>query len=390
MGAMATSTSISESPDAPNSLSRLVRSDFWFLDGNIVIVAGDAAFKVHRGQLERHSEVFNDLFSVPQPEDAERLDGCLWVELYDRPSDVFYFLSALYDGLYFNTPRADDFAAIAGVLRLSTKYLVEVLRQRCLTRLSLDWPSTLAGWDQREHEATDSLGRYTPRESCPHPILLIELALDLDIPSVLPAAFYDLARYGPSKILAGAPLPPLAIDHFVTHHTDFTLNSYPYSGFSPGTHTNFETNTVTLSRANLHRTLLGREHIQLFMSTFISRELQSRPPSPSCLFQHDTPTPSQPCHESFYFIMLNVLRSVGGIACGRDADVLFTLVQAMEMLSRTDFSDGMKMCGLRMCAGCKREFAEVAVKAREQAWEALPVWFGLSELEVGEGVYVGL
>jgi hypothetical protein len=28
------------------------------------------------------------------------LDGCLWVELHDQPSDVFYFLSALYDGLY--------------------------------------------------------------------------------------------------------------------------------------------------------------------------------------------------------------------------------------------------------------------------------------------------
>lgn len=77
----------------------LVRSDFWFVDGNIVIIAGPAAFKVHRGQLERHSEVFDGLFSVPQPQKQELFDGCLWVELHDCPSDVFYFLGALYDGL---------------------------------------------------------------------------------------------------------------------------------------------------------------------------------------------------------------------------------------------------------------------------------------------------
>lgn len=81
-------------------LPNLIRSDFWFPDGNIVIVAGSAAFKVHRGQLERHSEVFSDLFAIPQPEDQELIDGCPYVELQDCPSDVFYFLSALYDGLY--------------------------------------------------------------------------------------------------------------------------------------------------------------------------------------------------------------------------------------------------------------------------------------------------
>ena len=78
----------------------LVRSDFWFRDGNIVIIAGSAAFKVHRGQLERHSEIFSDLFSIPQPLEQDLIDGCSYVELPDCPSDVFYFLSALYDGLY--------------------------------------------------------------------------------------------------------------------------------------------------------------------------------------------------------------------------------------------------------------------------------------------------
>lgn len=78
-----------------------VRSDFWFNDGNIVIIAGPAAFKVHRGQLERHSEVFLGLFALPQPptQDQDLVEGCPCVEFHDSPSDVFYFLSALYDGL---------------------------------------------------------------------------------------------------------------------------------------------------------------------------------------------------------------------------------------------------------------------------------------------------
>ena len=78
----------------------LVRSSIWFDDGNIILVAaGSAAFKVHRGQLERHSEVFHDLFSIPQPQDQSLLDGCFLINLHDCPSDVFYLLTALYDGL---------------------------------------------------------------------------------------------------------------------------------------------------------------------------------------------------------------------------------------------------------------------------------------------------
>ena len=99
----------------PNSqFSNLIRTDFWFNDGNIILIAQNAAFKVHKGQLARHSEVFNDLFSLPQPSNPppspslqtssgtadDLIDGCPFVILQDSPSDVFYFLSALYDGLY--------------------------------------------------------------------------------------------------------------------------------------------------------------------------------------------------------------------------------------------------------------------------------------------------
>jgi len=77
--------------------------------------------------------------------------------------------------------------------------------------------------------------------------------------------------------------------------------------------------------------------------------------------------------------MLNVLRSVGGIACGRDADPLFTLIQALEMLSRTDFSDGTRQCGLKICAACKADFSQSVTKTRQDIWREIPAWFKLQQ-----------
>ncbi len=72
-----------------------VCQDFWFSDGNIIISAGSFAFKVHRGQLERHAEIFQTMLSIPQPESADSI-----INLCDSATDVYHLLRALYDGLY--------------------------------------------------------------------------------------------------------------------------------------------------------------------------------------------------------------------------------------------------------------------------------------------------
>jgi hypothetical protein len=72
-----------------------VCQDFWFSDGNVVLSAGSFAFKVHRGQLERHAEIFQTMLSIPQPENADST-----INLCDSPTDVYHLLRALYDGLY--------------------------------------------------------------------------------------------------------------------------------------------------------------------------------------------------------------------------------------------------------------------------------------------------
>ncbi|KAG0698779.1 hypothetical protein DFH29DRAFT_990994 [Suillus ampliporus] len=313
----------------------LIRSDIWFADGNIVLIADSAAFKVHHGQLERHSEVFRDLFSVPQPVDQKPPA---------RSSFGFtHLLIALYDGIYFTKHTSADFVAIAAVLRLSTKYFIEHLRERCIARLAIDWPTSLPQWDRRENDGIDSGGRYNPRETLPHPILMLKLAYELSLDAFLPSAFYDLSRYGPSKILAGTRGPPPIFSTEDDH---------------------------------LCATFLGREAAQVYIHTFLESALRDRP-STNCT--NTGKSSAVYCVESFYFIHLNVLRSVGGIACGRDADPLHTLLQAAEMLERTDFTDGQKTCGLKMCSVCKNEFMDAVRKARLEVWELIPEWFGLRE-----------
>lgn len=73
------------------------RGDTWFEDGNVVLVAEATAFRVYRGVLMKASEVFCDMFTVPQPPDAERWDDCPVVHLSDTAADVQHILSILYN-----------------------------------------------------------------------------------------------------------------------------------------------------------------------------------------------------------------------------------------------------------------------------------------------------
>ena len=75
---------------------RLKRDEeIWFEDGNIIVIAEDTAFRLYRGILSAASPVFKDLFSVPQPADAETMDGCPVVHLADSATDLRHFFRAV-------------------------------------------------------------------------------------------------------------------------------------------------------------------------------------------------------------------------------------------------------------------------------------------------------
>lgn len=201
---------------------------------------------------------------------------------------------------------------------------------------------------------------------------------------MLPAACYDLARYGPRRIVLGVEREPT--DDGEDDEQEPTESA---DKGAPQSWKGSADRMVRLSRDELQMILTGRETAQRYLATFISVSLSRRLPSPGCAFTASAadgapPLNPHPCIESFYFIHLNLLRAISGIACGRDADPLFTLLQAGEMLERKDFSDGERVRGLGVCEGCKTEFRECVKRAREEVWRLIPGWFGLGgERRVG-------
>ncbi|KAJ3768486.1 hypothetical protein FB446DRAFT_650367 [Lentinula raphanica] len=337
------------------SQNALTRSDIWFKDGNIVLISESFIFKIHSGQLERHSEIFAGMFDIPQPPEQDLIDGCPSIKMLDNPDDLYYFLSALYDGLHFASPRPLHFARLAAVLRLSTKYFVPHLRQQCLERLKLDWPIDLEGWDAREAEATTIKGAYNPRQYTAHPILVIELAIELGLNEILPSAFYDLSRYGPSKIMYGT----VGIKSILVSPDE-------------------ESRIVCLSKQLLVRTLRGRETAQQFLVDFLSAQLENRDPSPKCWHPQSSHSfKAHPCVQAFEQMYLDIYRCIGGVAIGRDADPLFTLAQGVDRLVRPDKVEGERARAL-MCGPCKSLFFTDCTKGREAAWVLLPTWFGFA------------
>lgn len=86
---------------------RLTRhGEFWLYDGSIVLAVENTLFRVHQTILANHSEVFADLFTIPQPEGEDMIDGCPVVHLYDdREQDFADLLRAMYHPEYVPSPR---------------------------------------------------------------------------------------------------------------------------------------------------------------------------------------------------------------------------------------------------------------------------------------------
>ena len=81
------------SKDSVDSLKR--SKEFWIEDGNIVLVAGETAFRVYRGLLALQSTIFADLFASSSPSAEERYDDCPVIRLTDSPQDLTHLLRAL-------------------------------------------------------------------------------------------------------------------------------------------------------------------------------------------------------------------------------------------------------------------------------------------------------
>ncbi|KAF8074996.1 hypothetical protein FPV67DRAFT_1475672 [Lyophyllum atratum] len=327
-------------------------SDLWFDDGSVICRAENTLFKVHMSLLSRHSVFFKDMFLMPQPKspcddtspkpstiDVES-NGIPVVDLYDTADDVGHLLAALYDWPTFGNNDQEDFRMVSGILRLSTKYIIDFLRARALEHLSMAWPEDLA----RSHEA-DVAASST--HLYPHPIAIIKLAREVDAPSLLPAAFYDLSR---------SPF---------THIFEPTEEDQMYRPLP---------NLSNLPAADIQRLCLGKEAGQHAITSLITAMGSSQHVRPAQLSAHTRkPTAIGVC--------------ISAAACRKDFSELVDLATQHYLFDRergccdplyvAEELGQLKSAEFSECKACAKSLEAWATREREKMWRSIPIWFRL-------------
>ncbi|KAI0084542.1 hypothetical protein BDY19DRAFT_526787 [Irpex rosettiformis] len=218
--------------------------DVWMSDGNVVITAKDKegvtwGFKCHKSLLSRHSRMFEGMFTLSQPQDAETYEGLPLVTLTDPYADFKALLQMLYDPMEY-LPKVSDLSpldwpeelrAISGPLRLSNKYEFDTLHASLTKVLESRWPVTLEGWDKIVQRIRDAQVEASEEGvECPlvNPASLILLAEEANVPSVLPAAYYNLyTQWKNSYRLEGHTWKEVCEEsHFAVDLTGFTLEHH--------------------------------------------------------------------------------------------------------------------------------------------------------------------
>ncbi|KIJ20629.1 hypothetical protein PAXINDRAFT_106264 [Paxillus involutus ATCC 200175] len=374
-----TIASSSKGKTVGNSECLLVRHpDLWFSDGSIVLRAENTLFRVHKSLLARHSGFFQDLFTLPQlvsdtalplpspstppVQPSGDVEGCQVLRLHDAPEDVANLLTALVDGPNFGNNDPGDFQIVSGVFRLATKYLVDSLREKALNHLSVAWPMTLKGWDAREDTARSLELRAGSAATSiyPSPIAVINLAREVNAPSLLPSAFYDLSRYHFSQIfdhgesfedsawqcpLSSADMQRLALGKEASRHAITTLiqsmGSHAHSlvgnpfGYNP------------YSQGHTHRSC------KRDFSELIALATQHY------LFDHE-----RGCTDPLY-----VAEELG--------QPLYDLGQPQGADDYGRFGGSRRSLEQAECQACAKALETWAQRERERMWKMIPLWFRL-------------
>ncbi|TCD67811.1 hypothetical protein EIP91_011939 [Steccherinum ochraceum] len=192
--------------EGPGADATYTRGDLWYDDGNIILIAEDGVgFRVYKGILSQWSEVFRDMFTVPQPVDAEKWEGCAVVHLSDSSCSLIRVLRILFADENALFKRPVPFETVAAMLQLGTKYQIHHLRQEAIGRLEIYFPLRLQDFKNRFGSDWEGRvpgdGNFFPRV---HDTIddvaeddiwtTIVLARALDVPALLPPSFYLAAQ----------------------------------------------------------------------------------------------------------------------------------------------------------------------------------------------------
>ncbi|TDL16702.1 hypothetical protein BD410DRAFT_795103 [Rickenella mellea] len=181
---------------------RIRHPTLWFDDGNIILTTKVSLFRVHRGLLSMNSPVFADMLSIPQPDHIEDgYEGLPVVEISDNDAYFTHLLCFFYDHRYYQGGTETTFEKISGLLRMSTKYQMDDLRNEIISHLALAYPSTLEKYLEVVNAKTQ-LPLFPPFHG--QHFAVVALAREIDASILLPAALWRSMCMPTQDILQGA------------------------------------------------------------------------------------------------------------------------------------------------------------------------------------------
>lgn len=83
-------------PLSSSLVESYTRSDIWFDDGNVILLAESTLFRVYRGLLSAQSPVLKEYFA-DQARTPLLIEGCVVLRLPHTAVDVTHFLKATLD-----------------------------------------------------------------------------------------------------------------------------------------------------------------------------------------------------------------------------------------------------------------------------------------------------
>ncbi|KZT03492.1 uncharacterized protein LAESUDRAFT_683666 [Laetiporus sulphureus 93-53] len=174
--------------------------EFWYPDGNIIVITDDQiAFRIYRGMLAEHSEVFRGMFTVPQPQSSERMDDCPIVHVSDASNDFRRILRFVFRGRnHYRDTDVLAFSEVAALIRIGHKYEVEGLVSMGRKRLRDVWPDSFEAWMARPAVKQED------RADC---VVAVKLARLIGLDAILPAALYDCCQLETRTLLDGVSYP---------------------------------------------------------------------------------------------------------------------------------------------------------------------------------------
>ncbi|KAI0695551.1 hypothetical protein BC835DRAFT_1273210 [Cytidiella melzeri] len=317
-----------------------------FVDGSVAILCGRQYFLVHLSLLSLHSTILKRMVEAAFKDDtSQRIEGRPALVLPHMPGEMYIFLKAIY-GLIKQTD-VTPFPIASALLRLATIYEAATVRSEIIGLFQATWTMSLPQWEIREKNATDTDGVYSPRDSMAHPIAVVDLARQTNVPELLPSAFYDLSRYLPSQLSAGYTDQDTGVVHY-------------------------------LSQEDLFRVFRGKEQAARYFSTFIVKELEGRVASEWCHNRAELqPARKRRCQVAYEAVTYALIRDVNGLVLNRNSDPLYAISDSLLMQTRDDLPGLDNRATVRACEACRLEYAAVVEAAREEFWRRLPEWFEL-------------